>query len=330
MSQKHHKTITLNRFLVERQKDFPGSSGRFTRFMGQIGTAGKIIANYLHRAILEGLTGYDGTVNVQGEKQEKLDRLGNEVFIEAFEYVDLVGMLVSEEMSEPRRLVPKGNSYGYALMIDPIDGSSNLDVNGVVGTIFSVHRLTGEVEDSLLQKGRDQIAAGYLMYGPATLLVYTSGSGVHSFVLDREIGEFVLDQADIRIPEKGSVFAADLGNYGLWPAPAQAFCDHFTKGGAYSLRYSGALLADLHNLLSRGGVYFYPESKEQPDGKLRLLYECNPLAMVIEQAGGAASSGRGHILDIDPREIHQRTPIALGSKHEVALFEEFHRQAAAK
>lgn len=315
--------ITLNRFLVERQKRYPGATGKFTRFMGQVGTAAKIISNHMRRAALDGLLGQTGERNVQGEEVKRLDQIGNQIFVEAFEYVDIVGMLVSEEMSEAKLLTSTDDNSGYIVMVDPVDGSSNIDVNGIIGSIFSVHDISGSFGDSLLQKGSEQIAAGYVMYGPATVLVYTAGRGVHSFVLDQEIGEFILIQQDIQMPEWGKTFSANLGNYHLWPQPVQDFTDRLMaiEQGPYSLRYSGALLADLHRILFQGGIYYYPQDLNSPQGKLRLLYECAPLAMIAERAGGAATSGLSRIMEIDPKDIHQRTPFAIGSKAEVELYE---------
>lgn len=319
------KRVTLNRFLVSRQKRHPNATGHFTRFMGQVGTAAKIIANHMRRAALEGLLGRTGEQNIQGEEVKKLDQIGNEIFVEAFEYVDIVGMLVSEEMSEAKLLSAEDDTEGYIVMVDPIDGSSNIDVNGIIGSIFAVHDISGSIEESLLQRGSEQVAAGYIMYGPATMLVYTDGNGVHSFVLDQEIGEFVLDRQDIRMPQRGTEFSANVGNYNLWLPGTRAFTDRLMSPeyGPYALRYSGALLAELHRILARGGVFYYPQDANAPEGKLRLLYECAPLAMIAEQAGGAASDGRRRITGIDPRDIHQRTPFVVGSQHEVALYESF-------
>ncbi|MDZ7703457.1 MAG: class 1 fructose-bisphosphatase [Trueperaceae bacterium] len=326
--KKQKKYMTLNRFLVERQQLYPGASGQFTNFMGQIGTAAKIISNHMRRAALEGLLGRTGTKNVQGEEVKKLDEIGNEIFVEAFEYVDIVGMLVSEEMSEAQLLTPEGETGGYVVMVDPIDGSSNIDVNGIIGSIFSVHDIAGDVEGSLKQKGSEQIAAGYMMYGSSTILVYTAGNGVHKFVLDDNIGEFILDEQDLTIPERGDTFSANVGYYHRWTEPVRAFTDHVMRpeNGPYSLRYSGALLADLHRILHHGGIYYYPEDDERPDGKLRLLYECAPLAMIAEEAGGAASTGTQRVMDIEPNEIHQRSPLAIGSRKEVELYEQFHQK----
>jgi fructose-1,6-bisphosphatase I len=210
--------------------------------------------------------------------------------------------------------------------VDPIDGSSNLDVDCVVGSIFSIRRLQGSVEESVLQKGTQQVAAGYVMYGTSTLLVYTAGDGLHSFVLDGEIGEFVLDHAEIRMPKRGEILSVNFGNRSAWSVPVKAFLDSLTSGARRkrSLRYSGALVADLHQILHRGGLYCYPEDAERPRGKLRLLYECAPLAMVVEEAGGAATTGKRRILDIEADSIHQRVPFAIGSRQEIREYEQAH------
>lgn len=328
------RTMTLDRFLVERQQRHPEATGRFTRVMAQVGTAAKIVANSMRRAPIEGLLGTTGDRNVQGEEVKQLDELGNSIFLEAFEYVDIVGMMISEEMSEVRRFDPQvdADTESYVVMLDPVDGSSNIDINGIVGSIFSVHRMTGaSVEASCLKPGREQVAAGYVMYGSSTVLVYSAGQGVHSFVLDDDIGEFVLERADISMPERGSSFAANLGNYNLWDAPPRRAADRLmeldaTPDGPYSLRYSGALLADLHGILMRGGLYFYPADRNRPDGKLRLLYECAPLAFLADCAGGMATTGTERVLDIAPREIHQRVPFAIGSRREVELYEAAFRE----
>ena len=315
--------MTLDRFLVERQDRYPEATGRFTRLMAQVGTASKIISSYMRRAALEGLLGSLDRENVQGEQMKLLDELGNQVFMEAFEYVDIVGVLVSEEMSEIAHFTEELDS-AYAVMVDPVDGSSNIDVNGIIGSIFSIHRLTEDtVEESCLKPGRQQVAAGYVMYGPSTLLVYTAGDGVHSFILDHNIGEFVLQEADVRIPDTGPIFSANLGYYHGWDAVCRRVTDQFLEEGA-TLRYSGALLADLHAILHRGGVYYYPGTQDRPEGKLRLLYECNPLALLAEQAGGGATNGPTDILDLRPNDIHQRTPLVIGSTELVERFRNRH------
>lgn len=323
------KTITLDRFLVERQREFPTASGKFTRFMTQMGTIGKIISNQMRHAALNDLTGTTGETNVQGEAVKQLDIIGNEAFIEALEYVDMVSMLVSEEMDEPMSLDSHSSGLGYAVMVDPIDGSTNVDINGIIGSIFSVHDIDAATSysktDALARKGREQVAAGYIMYGPATILVYTAQDGVHSFVLNHEVGEFILYKTNIKMPERGKVFSANLGYYSQWRESTRAYTDKFMQENEYSLRYSGALLADFHQILHQGGVFFYPSTPAQPEGKLRLLYECAPLALIAEQAGGIASNGDQNILDVQPTDIHQRTPFIVGSQYEMKAFLESRR-----
>lgn len=323
--EKQQKCITLDRFLVQRQQRCPGASGELTMVMNQVGVVAKIISNYMRRAALEGLRGLTGETNVQGEAVKTLDELGNAVFVEAFEYVDIVGALVSEEMDRPLILSPKSRRKKYVVLVDPIDGSSNLGVDCVIGSIFSIRSLNDSVEKSIMQGGTAQVAAGYIMYGTATMLVYSAGEGVHSFVLDEQIGEFVLDDEAVLMPERGTIISANFGNYPGWGQPVKAFCDSLsTREKPYSLRYSGALVADLHQILHQGGIYFYPADDKRPDGKLRLLYECAPLAMIAEQAGGAATTGTKRVMDILPNKIHQRCPFAVGGRYEIHKYEETH------
>jgi fructose-1,6-bisphosphatase I len=326
MEIAHEKYITLHRFLVQRQQAHHDASGELTKVMDQVGVVAKIISSYMRRAALEGLLGLTSEINVQGEKVKKLDKLGNAIFVESFEYVDIIGALVSEELDEPMVLCSGGDGGKYVVLVDPIDGSSNLDVDCVIGSIFSIRNLMGSIEESILQKGTRQVAAGYIMYGTSTLLVYTAGDGLHSFVLDEQIGEFVLDHDNLRMPERGKILSANFGNYTKWNASVRGFIDTMTtkETHGYSLRYSGALVADLHQILHKGGIYFYPEDDKRPNGKLRLLYECAPLAMVAEQAGGGATTGKRRVLDIEPESVHQRIPFAIGTAHEVKEYEKAH------
>jgi fructose-1,6-bisphosphatase I len=329
MTTDHHRHMTLDRFLVQRQRTHRSATGELTRVLEQVGVVAKIISSHMRRAAREGLHGLANEVNVQGEQVEKLDKLGNQVFAESFEYVDLIGALVSEELDEPLVLAPRNGDGKYVVLVDPVDGSSNLDVDCVTGSIFSVRTLNGSVEDAILRNGTHQVAAGYVLYGPSTLLVYTAGDGVHSFVLDEEIGEFVLDHEAIEMPKRGRTLSANFANYPRWSPAVRRFTDSMTSGeqGEYSLRYSGALVADLHQILHRGGIYFYPEDDARPQGKLRLLYECAPLAMVAEQAGGGATTGRVRVLDLEPRTVHERTPFAVGTRLEIGAYDTAHREA---
>jgi fructose-1,6-bisphosphatase I len=324
MPTEEAKVITLDRFLTQRQERHPEATGELTRVIGQVAVVGKIISGYMRRAAIEGLLGLTGEKNVQGEEVKKLDELGNAVFVKSFEYVDIVGALVSEEMDKPVTLSSQDKPGKYIVLVDPVDGSSNLDVNGVVGSIFSIREMTGTIEESILKKGTGQIAAGYIMYGPSTLFIYTAGDGVHSFVLDEEIGEFVLDHEGLQMPERGKIFSSNLGNYGRWSGVAKAFSDSLVvgEGDSFSVRYSGALVADLHQILKRGGIYLYPEDEKRVEGKLRLLYECAPVAMIAEQAGGAATTGKMRVMEIEPGHIHQRVPLVVGSRYEVTKYEE--------
>jgi len=313
---------TLNRFLVERQLLHPNATGELTRVMDGMGTVGKIISNHMKRAALDRLRGVTGAVNVQGESVKKLDELGNSIFIEAFEYVDIVAALVSEEMEEPLN-IQAGNAQGkYLVLVDPIDGSSNLDVDCMTGSIFSIREIKNSLEETVLQKGAEQVVAGYILYGASAHLIYSAGDGVHAFVLDEGIGEFVLDHEYLRMPEQGKIVSANFANYHKWSPSAKHFSDAVLAGtNRYSLRYSGALAADLHQILHYGGIYFYPDETKRPEGKLRLLYECAPLAMIAEQAGGIATTGKIRVLDIGPRHIHQRIPFAIGSIREIQEYE---------
>ncbi len=230
MGENRPRHMTLDRFLVGQQRAHPGAGGELTRVMDQVGTVGKIISSYMRRAALGAMTGLTGAVNVQGEKVQKLDELGNTIFVQAFEYVDIVGALVSEEMAEPLVVEPGRTSGKYVVLVDPIDGSSNLDVDCAVGSIFSIRGLEGSVEESILREGAHQVAAGYIMYGTSTVLVYTAGDGVHSFVLDEEIGEFVLDHENVRMPDQGKTMASNFGNYKIWGEPTRKFVDTLAAG----------------------------------------------------------------------------------------------------
>lgn len=318
--------ITLSRHILESQRQHPRAHGELSVVLLQLAFAGKIFSHALRRAAFAGQLGATGARNVQGEATKKLDVFGNEAIIEAFARNELVAAIVSEEMDEPR-LVACGKRASYVLCVDPLAGSSNADVNGVVATIFGVYRPPRDAgavatADSL-RSGRDQVAAGYIMYGPSTVFVYTTGSGTHGFTLDHDIGEFLLTHPDIRCPPQGPYYAANLANLPEWDDATQAYVRNLAAGTdrAYSLRYSGALVADVHRGLIEGGVYLYPSDRRHPEGKLRLAYECAPLAFVIEQAGGAATTGRSAVLDVPFQSIHQRVPFAAGSRDDIAMYE---------
>lgn len=324
--------ITLTRHILQAQAAHPGATGEFSALMAQIGLAGKMIASDLRRAGLINILGYTGDTNVQGEAVKKLDEIANEIFVKVFQHSGLVCALASEEMEKPVKLEENWPKGKYMLLYDPLDGSSNTDVNMPLGTIFSVLRFEGKgglpSDAELVRVGTEQVAAGYLMYGSSTMLVYTAGHGAHGFTLDPSVGEYLLSQENIRMPAKGKVYATNEGNYHKWPAGAQRYVDYLkTQDSAgerpYSGRYSGCLAADVHRILLGGGIYLYPGETDKPEGKLRLLYEANPLAMVVEQAGGRASTGVEPILSIKPNAVHQRVPLVIGSREDVEIAEGF-------
>jgi fructose-1,6-bisphosphatase I len=322
--------ITLDRFILEEQRAAPGATGELSLLLIRFGLAGKRIANALSRSGLSGTLGSAGTENVQGESQKKLDVIANEILVETFDYGGLVKLAASEEMDEPFPY-GAGESAKYSVLFDPLDGSSNIDVNGTLGTIFSVRQRGSGGTADLLRSGREQVAAGYVLYGPSVLLVYTTGDGVHLFTLDHAIGEFVLSRWSVRMPERGTGYAVNEGRVGSWAPSVRRFVESLKEpgaagGGPYATRYSAALVGDVHRFLLEGGIYLYPadaDGGKGASGKLRLLYECHPLAFVVEHAGGRACDGRRPILDLVPHSLHARSPLAIGSRHEVELFERF-------
>lgn len=328
--------MTLTRHLLREQAVHPAVGGEVSTILSQLAVAGKMISRDLSQAGLIDVLGATGEINVQGEVVQKLDEHANDIFVNAFEYYgSLVKALVSEEMEKPRRVddLSGGRPHGhYVIFLDPLDGSSNLDGNLTVGSIFSIHRLSdGSDEDfqaQLLRPGSDQIAAGYFLYGPSTLLIYTSGNGVYQFTLDHSLGEFVLSRSRIKMPSRGKVYSTNESNYEKWPRGVQRFIEYLRQkdpptGRPYSSRYSGCLVADVHRFLSNGGIYLYPAESGKPEGKLRLTYEAAPLAFIVEQAGGSAGTGIERIATIRPTAVHQRVPLIIGSREDVALAEEF-------
>ena len=327
--KKDVKHITLARFLAQRQQMYPKASGELTRVILQLSTVAKIIASYARRAALLGIKGQTGETNIQGEEVKKMDILSNAAFTEAFEYVDIVGAIVSEEMDDPLILHVQTDHAKYVVLVDPLDGSSNLEVDCLTGSIFSIRTFKGTRHEDILEEGQQQVGAGYILYGPSILFVYTIGDGVHSFVLDEQIGEFVLDHENIRMPVRGKIVSANFGNRKNWHESAGTFTDSLLSSGkkSYTLRYSGALVADLHQILHHGGIYFYPEDQKRPSGKLRLLYECAPLAMIAEQAGGGATTGKRRVMEIFPDNIHQRVPFAIGSLQEIEEYKKAYSES---
>lgn len=324
--------ISLTRHIYMEQSSHREATGKLSSLLAQVGYAAKMVAREVGSAGLGNLLGETGEVNVQGEDVKKLDEFGNNAFIHAFGHSGLVCTLISEEMEGPLHLPENCKDGKYVLLIDPIDGSSNIEVNGPIGTIFSLYRRIetnkhGSREE-LLRQGSEQIAAGYVLYGPSTMLVYTAGDGVHGFTLHPGIGEFLLSNPRMTIPKKGKIYSINEGNYHSWQPEVRGYVDYIRSedrgtGRPYTARYIGSLVADFHRTLLEGGVFLYPGSRTKPEGKLRLLYEAFPLAFVAEQAGGKASTGRERILDIRPKELHQRTPLVIGSPEDVKLVEDF-------
>ncbi len=323
--------ITLDRFILEAQQVSPGATGELSLLLMRFGVAGKRIASALSRAGLTGSLGAAGSQNVQGEDQKKLDVVANEILVETFDYGSLVTVVASEEMEEPVVYARRDSGGGYAILFDPLDGSSNIDCNGTLGTIFSVRRRRDGGSGDLLRAGHEQVAAGYVLFGPAVLLVYTTGSGAHLFTLDPAIGEFLLTRDSLRMPERGRAYAVNEGRAHAWTPETRAFVDYLKEpdkasGRPYATRYSASLVGDVHRFLLEGGIYLYPADGpggKSPSGKLRVLYECHPLAFVVEQAGGRASTGTQRVLDVVPDSLHARIPLAIGSREEVELFERF-------
>ena len=319
---------TLSRHVLGQLKSFGPNAQDLSALMNRIALAGKLIARRLSQSgLVDNALGFTGETNVQGEAVKKMDIYANDVFISVFEQSGLVCRLASEEMEKPY-YIPEYCPLGrYTLLYDPVDGSSNLDVNLMVGSIFSIRHQEGNDElgdaQDLLQSGHKQIGAGYILYGPSTMLVYSIGRGVHAFTLDPSLGEFILSHENIVIPKHGSIYSVNEGNFCQWDTSMQEYVRYVHRTEGYSARYSGALVSDFHRILFQGGVFLYPGTQSKPSGKLRLLYEAAPLAYLADQAGGRASDGTQPILDVIPDHLHGRTPLIIGSSDDVALVQSF-------
>ena len=328
-----HKFITLGQFIIERQSDFPYAKGELSRLLRDIGIAAKIVNREVNKAGLMDIIGDVGSMNVQGESQKKLDVYANEQFIAALDSGGECCAIASEENDEMIHIESAvSKNAKYVVAIDPLDGSSNIDVNVSIGTIFSIYRrisLGGlATMNDFLQKGTQQVAAGYITYGSSTMLVYTTGHGVNGFTLDPSIGEFCLSHPDMKIPKDGIMYSINEGNYVHFPDGVKKYIKYCqveeeATNRPYSSRYIGSLVSDFHRNLIKGGVYIYPSTAKSAKGKLRLLYECNPLAFIVEQAGGRASDGFNRVLDTQPKSLHQRSPLFIGSYEMVKKAEEF-------
>lgn len=312
----HGSFITLQSHVLAEERRHPGATGTLSWIISALSISAKTIAAKLKRARLEDVLGDIGSENVQGERQQKLDVIANTVLLRVLQSRDGVAVLGSEENDELLQIDASGVGRRYSVLFDPLDGSSNLDVGGSVGTIFSIYRVD-EGREGRLAPGREQVAAGYVLYGSSTLFVLTTGNGVHMFVLDPSIGAFIRVAEHLHVPARGQTYSVNEANLASFPAGYQRFLAQCREGG-FSSRYAGAMVADVHRVLIKGGIFLYPPTAKAPQGKLRLMYEANPMAWLIEQAGGAASTGAGRILDVQPAELHQRVPVILGSRDTVA------------
>jgi fructose-1,6-bisphosphatase I len=322
---------TLGQFIIEKQADFPYAKGELSRLLRDIGIASKIVNREVNKAGLVDILGDFGSTNVQGEDQKKLDVFANTQFIAALTSGGECCIVASEEEDEFVAIdSPVSKNAKYIVCIDPLDGSSNIDCNVAVGTIFSIFRRKSTegkatLED-VLQKGTEQVAAGYVIYGSSTMLVYTTGKGVNGFTLDPSIGEFCLSHPDMKIPEDGKIYSINEGNYVHFPDGVKKYLKYAqvedkASNRPYTSRYIGSMVADIHRNLIKGGIYMYPTTSGSPNGKLRLMYECNPMAFIIEQAGGVASDGFRRIMELEPTALHQRTAVYIGSRKMVEMVE---------
>ena len=328
-----HKIQTLGEFIIENQNSFKYSSGELSRLINSIRLAAKVVNYEVNKAGLVDILGNSGQVNTQGESQQKLDVYANEKFIQMLTNRNIVCGIASEEEDEFISInsLNSQNQNKYVVLIDPLDGSSNIDVNVSVGTIFSIYRRVTTVGnevtiDDFLQKGEEQVAAGYVIYGTSTMLVYTTGDGVNGFTLNPAIGTFYLSHSNLKFPEDGNIYSINEGNYSHFPLGIKKyikFCQEQNSNRPYISRYIGSLVSDFHRNMIKGGIYLYPQSLNYPNGKLRLLYECNPMAFLAEQANGSASDGYKRILEIQPNSLHQRVPFVCGSSKMVRDVEKF-------
>ncbi|HAO92314.1 MAG: fructose-bisphosphatase [Deltaproteobacteria bacterium GWB2_55_19] len=317
----------LTKFLLDEQRRYPESTGNFTSLFSDLVVAAKIISREVNRAGLIDILGSTGAQNVQGEEVQKLDELANDMLIRTMEHGGHLSGMASEEMEEIVKVDGKFPKGSYLLLFDPLDGSTNIDVNISVGTIFSILKRpdgSDTTTKDFLQPGIRQVCAGYILYGSSTMLVYTTGHGVHGFTLDPSIGEFLLSHEDIRTPEKGKIYSINEGNSKHWFPATSIYIEKIKANEkGYSARYVGSLVADFHRNLLKGGIFLYPADRKSKNGKLRLLYEANPLSFIIEQAGGKSSTGDKRVLEVVPEELHQRTPLIIGSKADVEEAESF-------
>lgn len=331
VDRKKNRVITLEEYIIQGQNRFPGATGELSQLLRDLGLAAKIISREVNKAGITNILGEDGSTNVHGESVKKLDLFADNQLISALSRSDITCMVISEENDGIVELDNEGGKY--IVYLDPLDGSSNIDVNVSIGSIFSIYMRKEPGSDQLseqeaLQPGIEQVAAGYVLYGSSTLMAYTTGLGVSVFTLDPSIGEFILSDDDVKIPDHGTIYSVNEGSYHSWEQGLKQYVKYCQVEDPetqrpYKARYIGSMVADVHRTLITGGIFIYPNSSQYPNGKLRLMYECNPLSFVIEQAGGMAIDCEGRILEIQPESIHQRTPIFIGSRQNVLKVKEF-------
>ncbi|MFO7445091.1 MAG: class 1 fructose-bisphosphatase [Ignavibacteriaceae bacterium] len=325
--------MTLARHITEQEKLHPEATGELSKLLQDLSLAAKVISLEVNKAGLADILGFTGDNNVHGEKVKKLDVFAHDMLFRAMDHGGHLSVMASEE-EEDIIHIPKQYKVGrYVLLFDPLDGSSNIDVNISIGTIFSIYRRVtpegqpGTLEDCL-QQGLKQVAAGYIVYGSSTILVYTAGHGVHGFTLDPAFGEFLLSHENIKTPKKGKIYSINEGNYKYWHPGLKKYIKYLQEedeksGRPYSTRYIGSMVADIHRNLLYGGIFMYPADSRHPKGKLRLMYECNPMSFIVEAAGGRASNGKTRILELQPESLHEKTPVFIGSEEDVRMVEEF-------
>jgi fructose-1,6-bisphosphatase I len=330
------KFNTLARHIYEEERKYPQATGELSDLLHDLSLAAKVISLEVNKAGLVDILGFTGSSNIHGEEVKKLDVYAHEMMIKAMDHGGHLCVMASEEDENIIHIPDKFRIGKYVLLFDPLDGSSNIDANVSIGTIFSIYRRVskgdgpGNIEDCL-QPGYKQVVAGYVIYGSSTIFCYTAGNGVHCFTLDPSFGEFILSHPNIRIPQKGKIYSINEGNYLYWHPGLKKYIKWLQEedkatGRPYSSRYVGSMVADIHRTLLYGGIFMYPADIRNPNGKLRLMYECNPLAFIVEQAGGRASDGKQRILEIQPKELHQKTPIFIGSEEDVLMVEKFLRE----
>jgi len=325
--------MTLGRYIIEEQEKYESATGELSKLLQDLSLAAKVISLEVNKAGLVDIIGFTGDDNVHGEQVKKLDMLAHDMLIKAMDHGGHLCVMASEEEEDIIQIPQKFNIGKYVLLFDPLDGSSNIDANISIGTIFSIYRRVspgngpGTMKDCL-QQGINQVAAGYVIYGSSTMLVYTAGSGVHGFTLDPAFGEFLLSHPNIQTPKKSKIYSINEGNYLYWHPGLKKYIKYLQEedkasNRPYSSRYIGSMVADIHRNLLYGGIFMYPADSRSPNGKLRLQYECNPMAFIVEQAGGRATNGKQRILEIQPEKLHQRVPIFIGSEEDVKVVEKF-------